>query len=55
MSQGKRNHNICGVKLDCGSEGNILNNYQVVLDVYVSVAGVNLILDLSTCQSYDNL
>jgi hypothetical protein len=30
VSQGKRNHNICGVRLDCGSE--VLQAYRLKYD-----------------------
>ena len=30
VSQGKNSHNICGVRLDCGPEGNILKNVLII-------------------------
>jgi hypothetical protein len=40
VSQGKRNHNICDIRLDCGSEGNILKKVLIIRLVgYESRAG----------------
>ena len=51
MSQGKRNHSICGVRLDCNSEDNILKNVLIICSGgYESGVGGFLLLAIPVAE-----